>query len=181
MYNFISAAIGPARGIQESLGTYDTYMKERSRTYYDCLMASRVHHLTSPSNRSHSAAHPNSLPDSSTGSCAVVENRDALQLDELINVPGVSDTHSARDSTGFISQPGHLSQDSRMLPSLPVYMQALFMSTRSSAKRTVVLPPISLDAVLASRHSVKPRAVHRHDDMRMRRARPRTSSAGGGI
>lgn len=54
VYEFYSDAIGPAKGIQESLGTYMGQMKERSRYYFSRLI-SRPHRVMDRGSSSHTS------------------------------------------------------------------------------------------------------------------------------
>ena len=48
MYNSLDAILGPACGIQESVGTYRKYMEEQSRLYYDRLNRKSARALGTP-------------------------------------------------------------------------------------------------------------------------------------
>ncbi|TFK56462.1 hypothetical protein OE88DRAFT_1649771 [Heliocybe sulcata] len=171
VYNSIAAAIGPALGIQESLGTYDSYMKEQSRLYYDRLVAPRTHLHTSSGKAEISTPSPSSLSYPAAGSSTDVKKLNTPQSDRGSNIPGLPSAQPIRI-------PNNLPHDSKVLPSLPAYMRTV--STAVSQRRSAVLPPVSMDAVLASRSS-KSCGGRRHEDIRLLGGRPRTNSAGGGI
>ncbi|EPQ60109.1 hypothetical protein GLOTRDRAFT_123866 [Gloeophyllum trabeum ATCC 11539] len=196
VYNFISAAIGPAHGIQESVGTYGAYMKEQSGAHYDRLLAP-YQKERQPIERSHLGAPPS--PHSSSGT--VIEGH-GLHLDEVIWVPVstiASTLHPSqaldRSSTHPPSEVGDHRSNERPLYPEPISKsrKLVFLSesygaysgSSSKSSVSVLSPPerrISMDEVLSSRQSARPCLVHRYEHGgKVRGGRPRTTSAGGGL